>query len=156
MKRIIGTCLVGLALVSCGVAPSNTLRSSGSSGSGTNQWEDEVLAQLDYYHESSNFRYFALDTSHTGVLRPRESESWDLNLTRGQEYVVVGVCDTDCSDVDLVLYDSRGAVYDSDTELDDFPILRFRPSYSGHFSLEVRMYDCRTSVCYYGFSVYRN
>lgn len=49
-----------------------------------------------------------------------------LNLRKGTSYVIVGVCDDDCKDMDLKLYDDNGRLVDSDTAADDTPIAIFR------------------------------
>lgn len=64
----------------------------------------------------------------------------------------VGLCDNDCTDLDLVLLDSGGAVVDSDQLPDDYPIVTApRP---GSYTVEVRMAACADAPCRYGVQAY--
>jgi hypothetical protein len=74
----------------------------------------------------------------------------EARLEAGVEYMIVGVCDYDCSDLDLVLLDEAGEVLEQDLEMDDVPLLSFTPVRSGRLVLEVRMPSCSTEICYFG------
>lgn len=73
-----------------------------------------------------------------------------LNLNSGSSYILVGVCDEDCRDIDLSLYDENNNLIDSDTALDDYPMVEVDPKWSGRFKVEVTMANCNASTCYYG------
>jgi hypothetical protein len=66
----------------------------------------------------------------------------------------VGVCDNDCADVDLVLEDDNGVVIASDTASDDNPVIRFTPSTTDYYWVQVTMPDCRVEPCGYGIGVF--
>lgn len=53
---------------------------------------------------------------------------------------VYGACDSDCSDLDLFLYDMSGNVVSSDTLMDAVPIVT-APS-EGNYVVEVTMPSC--------------
>ena len=78
-----------------------------------------------------------------------------FTLTKGATYAIIGVCDEDCSDIDLELYDANGNSISVDRADDDYPIVRVTPAWTGQFSLEVDMYNCSASYCYYGIGIYR-
>jgi hypothetical protein len=59
-------------------------------------------------------------------LGPEETATHEVTLTGGREYVLVGVCDEDCQDVDLRLLDADGDVLAEDVAADDTPILMVR------------------------------
>jgi len=63
--------------------------------------------------------------------------------------MLIAACDTDCSDVDLILYDANGNTVDSDFELDDFPIVSTTPGRDGVYRLEVQMVACSANPCRY-------
>ena len=69
-------------------------------------------------------------------------------------YMLLGACDTDCDDVDLKILSPRGALLDSDTAADDFPMLTVTPAESGEYTVRVTMARCDTSICYYSLGVY--
>ena len=66
----------------------------------------------------------------------------------------VGVCDADCSDLDLVLRDARGRVLVQDTLVDDTPVVRYRATATQSATLNVIMASCSTSICYYQVGTY--
>jgi hypothetical protein len=78
--------------------------------------------------------------------------SLDLNI--GTQYQIMGACDTDCSDLDFVLYDGRGNQIDQDVELDDVPIVTVTPSRTGTFRVKVTMATCTAEPCRYGIGVF--
>lgn len=67
---------------------------------------------------------------------------------------VMGDCDEDCVDLDLVVYDDAGEVLAED-RLDDFyPIANFLSGASGRITLELHMVDCAAAYCYTAYSVF--
>jgi hypothetical protein len=66
----------------------------------------------------------------------------------------VGVCDNDCSDLDLVLYDADGDQVDSDVQTDDVPIVQVTPRETMRYRVKVLMPTCKTNPCWYGIGVY--
>jgi len=90
-----------------------------------------------------------------GTLGQRSNGQVTVTLEKGASYAVRGVCDTACTDVDLALADSAGAVLAQDGRDDDTPLLRFRAPSSGAFRLRVAMWRCAASACSWGVQVYR-
>lgn len=86
----------------------------------------------------------------TGSLNDDAKDTVNLDLSIGTEYYIVAACDTDCSDVDLVLYDPAGNEVDSDTLMDDFPIVQVTAPRSGTYSVHVSMATCSVNPCRYG------
>jgi hypothetical protein len=80
---------------------------------------------------------------------PGGTDTYPLQLNAGREYVFVGVCDADCSDLDLILRDARGNVLAQDTLVDDTPVVRYRARSTQQAVLNVTMASCSTSICYY-------
>lgn len=83
------------------------------------------------------------------------TDRYEVQLTEGANYAVHGVCDNDCTDLDLKIYDENNNLIAEDTSTDDQPIVQVTPRWSGKFRLEVLMYDCNSAPCYYAVSVYR-
>jgi hypothetical protein len=65
-------------------------------------------------------------------------------------YVFIAVCDYDCRDVNLALYDSDGKLMSEDVADNDQPLLYVNVPREGTFSLEVTIPDCRAIWCTYG------
>ena len=72
----------------------------------------------------------------------------------GRSYIILGVCDNDCSDVDLRLYGPDGSTVIQDLATDDHPTLSFTAPSTGNYRLEVIMATCRQSPCYYGVQLF--
>ena len=81
----------------------------------------------------------------TGTLGAGESESVRVHTCSGMEYEAVGICDPDCSDLDLTAYNATAEVMDSDVLLDDVPIVHFTPAACGFTTLSVEMVECNGS-----------
>ncbi|HEU0302283.1 MAG TPA: hypothetical protein VFR37_22690 [Longimicrobium sp.] len=91
---------------------------------------------------------------YTGSLNDGGSERVRLDLDVGTEYQIMGACDTDCSDLDLTLYDGNGREVDSDLLPDDYPLVTVTVSRSGNFTVEVDMASCSVEPCRYGIGVF--
>lgn len=98
--------------------------------------------------------FVPVDNAVTGTLPQGEDEEFELELEAGTQYIVVGVCDGGCSDLDLVLTRGDDEV-EADRELDDVPMLAIE-NQSGTFVLSVQMATCSSSQCHYGVRVFRS
>ncbi len=87
----------------------------------------------------------------TGALQEGQEMRFSLSLQAGQEYRVLGVCDQDCDDLDLRLFDPGGTEVDSDLLRDAVPLLEISPSTSGEYRVAVLMVGCSIEPC--GFRV---
>jgi hypothetical protein len=81
------------------------------------------------------------------------SDDYTFQLAEGKDYLIVSVCDQDCSDLDLTLFDENNNEIATDTSTDDAPVVEVSPRWSGKFRLNVTMYACGNAPCYYGISV---
>ncbi|MCG6117615.1 MAG: hypothetical protein MEQ07_05390 [Aquimonas sp.] len=119
-----------------------------------NPYESVVRAQLEAAKriaETEGFRR-AFD-DHYDLLGNSASDRYSFELESGREYIIVSVCDQDCSDLDLKLRDENGNVVAEDELDDDAPVVRITPRWSGKFELTVTMFECSSAPCYYGISV---
>jgi hypothetical protein len=91
---------------------------------------------------------------YLGQLEDNTQEQVTLELNGGINYSIVGVCDTDCGDIDLELYDENGNVIDSDTMTDSVPVVEVSPQRDGPFTLIVTMPSCTAPYCYYGLGTF--
>lgn len=80
--------------------------------------------------------------------------NWPVDLVGGSSYLILGVCDNDCSDFDLSLEDGDRGVLASDVLNDDLPIVRFAPSKSGTYWIHPTMVACSVEPCGYGIVVF--
>ncbi len=90
----------------------------------------------------------------TGGMAQGETGSFPITLNVGYDYRVVGVCDRDCSDLDLTLYDQNQTIISQDTSTDDHPVVAVQPSWTGPFTVTALMYNCTVAPCYYALVLY--
>lgn len=79
----------------------------------------------------------------------------DVSVTlSARQYFIVGVCDGDCTDMDLRLFSRGETVLAEDVADDDTPMLSFTAATAGEHRLRVMMPACSSEPCAYGISVY--
>jgi hypothetical protein len=108
-----------------------------------------VAAQLDAV--VNEFALTAGDRA-TGRLGQDGSHVARLRSPGGVIYIV-GVCDENCSDLDIVVRDSSGREVAEDLALDDFPMVHVQ-SNAEVYSVEVRMATC-DGQCNWGVGLFR-
>jgi hypothetical protein len=115
----------------------------------------QVWDQLQTSYTQLQDSDWVLDNYIIGKLARSAKDTWSFSLDSGREYVIVGACDNDCSDLDLRVKDSNGRLIVDDTGVDDRPVTRFRVTSSGRFTVEVEMYACTDAPCFFGFGLFR-
>ena len=70
---------------------------------------------------------------------------------RGARVTIAGVCDIDCTDLDLAVFDGDGRQVVDDIEPDDRPVAQFVVLEPGTFQVRVHMVACKREPC--GFAV---
>lgn len=74
---------------------------------------------------------------------------WNLGTLRGgQTYRILGACDQDCTDVDLIVEDENGIEVGRDVALDDHPVVTITPRHDGPFSVRIGLVNCEIEPCY--------
>ena len=118
-------------------------------------YQDQIRVQLLGAALTLGFGNYNLSHDpYIDTLDRNRSEYLTVNLQGGTSYALVGVCDEDCQDLDLRLYDENGNLVSSDNTSDDTPVVSVTPSWSGQFQVKATMYECSTSYCYYGVGVF--
>jgi hypothetical protein len=86
----------------------------------------------------------------------QQGQTWDVptQLYQGYDYRVLGVCDRDCADLDLVLFDANGQIVTQDTSTTSQPFIGVQPPYNGAFTVRVNMFNCSVAPCYYALALY--
>ena len=122
---------------------------------GQNQFERQVRAQLDRVGANLAKKGFQLTTQvYTGDLDDERNEEVTVRLRAGVSYAIVGVCDEDCDDLDIVLYNAAGREITSDVEDDDVPVVEIRPDADGTFTARAVMANCKANPCAYGLGLF--
>jgi hypothetical protein len=119
------------------------------------QWDQQVRRMLR--DAATRFEREGYRMSHeiyTGSLNDDSRELVTVQLDAGRQYYLMGACDTDCDDMDLLLFDPAGAQVSSDLLTDDFPIVNTAVERAGRYRVEVRMPSCSAQPCRYGLGVF--
>ena len=119
------------------------------------RWDRQVLR---YAQETTRKlgaqRFEQTGESRSGALNTTESTSFTVTLRAGYSYVVTGVCDDDCTELDLALYAANGYEVDAARNAGNAPILRVAPRETMVYHVKVSMTGCRTNPCSYGVAVF--
>lgn len=85
-----------------------------------------------------------------------QGQSWNIpaELHAGVDYRVLGVCDRDCADLDLVVFDNNGVQVAQDTATSNQPVVAVAPVYTANFTVQVQMFNCTVAPCYYAIALY--
>lgn len=84
-------------------------------------------------------------------MQPSTDYRFDIALTGGGAYTIVGACDGDCTNVDIELIDrATGGVVASDMLPDDYPVVNFTPPANGQYIVRLLMQQCSVAPCYAG------
>jgi hypothetical protein len=136
-------------MVGLGLSPATVAVSQGSS----------ITQTLN--RELAAARASFVPSGQRSVLSPRTDslseggeDSYSIPLVAGRSYTLLGVCDNDCSDLDITLYDENNNLIDQDTLTDDRPIVKVTPRRSARFRMEVTMASCSDEPCFYAVAVY--
>jgi hypothetical protein len=77
-----------------------------------------------------------------------------VTLEVGGDYRFIGVCDNDCGDLDLVVYDQNNVLVAQDNLADATPIAAVAPQWTGPFTVQAVMHNCTVAPCYYAVVLY--
>jgi len=121
----------------------------------SSQWDSQVEEQLASTGQLFSAHGFEpTHDTYTGTLRTSEFEYLTVTLHAGTRYALVGMCDTDCRELDLELYNADGREVEADREPNDAPLVAASPDVTQQYRLKVIMSTCSASPCYYGIGVY--
>lgn len=85
------------------------------------------------------------------AIQPGADHQFPVNLQSGTNYSFVGVCDVDCSNIDLeLLKGDTGEVVGSDLLDDDIPVVTYAPAANGRYFVRLILRDCTQAPCYIG------
>jgi hypothetical protein len=125
-------------------------------GRSQTQWESLVRIKLGAVALLLNLvdAHLAYDP-YVGRLQNNTYTDLIVTLHQGVDYALVGVCDNDCRDMDLKLYNEEGDLVVKDTAPDSTPAVEIVPRRTQDFRVRVLMEKCSDNPCYYGLGVYQ-
>lgn len=135
-----------------GQTPQGVQTAAGGGGQNYQQQINDRLAAVAPTFTSRGYQQLTQPVS--GSLEQGAVANVPINLEAGGEYSIVGVCDGDCGDLDLVLYDQNSVLISQDNAADATPIVSVAPQWSGPFTVQVVMHNCTVSPCFYALALY--
>jgi len=85
-----------------------------------------------------------------GAMNGRMTDSKFVDLQAGVRYAIVGVCDENCSDIDLRIFGPNAAKVAEDVQQNNTPTLEFTAPAAGRYRLAVEMVCCNANPCAWG------
>lgn len=140
----LGLWAASIGLLGC--ASLSAPRTSAEVASGL-QREAKNIAAGRGFAGSQAFNAGALDERQSGTLR--------YALKAGERYIAIGLCDEQCKDIDLGVYDEDGVEIASDRQEDAIPIVEFGADEDALAVVRVKMIRCDLEPCEYGVGAYR-
>lgn len=125
--------------------------------SATSMAQSDCLVQkqvLDWCVELAKENLVISHALHYASLSNGGSERLEITLEGGHSYKIAAVCDGDCGDLDLCLFDEAGDQVACDTSEDSVPLLSIEANANSGATLEVKMYDCKVNPCRYGVAIF--
>lgn len=89
-----------------------------------------------------------------GGLNAGQGRQFSVMLRAGQDYRIVGVCETRCRDFDMRLLDPDNRLIGQDVLEDSVPVIHIRPRTTGRHTIEAAMIRCSGAPCWFAFNVY--
>ena len=89
----------------------------------------------------------------SGMLNTDEAASFQTTLTQGTSYAIIGVCDDDCSRLQLTLVKPGGSEIAKERNSESLPALHFTPQATLSYGIRVVMEGCHWNPCWYAVAV---
>ncbi len=130
-----------------------------SNASFADQFVDQVGKQLDNAARtfSEMNGYVQTHDTYIGKIDAHGISSarfLTLELLKGIDYAILGVCDKDCTDINLELFDENQNSLDADYQLDNKPLVKISPKWTSVFKVKITIPRCKASRCTYGIGVF--
>lgn len=118
-------------------------------------YQDQILGRLGQVEQAfASQGWTQIAAPVTGQLNQGATMTHPVTMNVGGEYRIIGVCDNDCSDLDLTLLDGYGNPISQDNSTDATPIVSVVPTSSGQFNVNAHMFQCTVQPCYYALVMY--
>jgi len=112
---------------------------------------DQLLERADRVYAEHD--YVKLGWERQSVLKKGAEQIFTITLTGGKEYSLIGVCDSDCENLDIYVTDDKGREVTKDDEPDDYPVVYIKQG--GTMTIRVVMKGCYDSPCEFGIKAYK-
>lgn len=106
----------------------------------------------DFHTQLDDWQDMGYEEAYGGVngnLRNGQTVDWTYKAYAGERYLNFAVCDEDCGDIDLYLYDQNGRLVAKDTDRDSIPFVAWTVSATQTLKVVVKMENCDYNPCEY-------
>lgn len=122
---------------------------------GQNVYQQQILQQLAQVEQAFVAQGFQqVSQPVTGQLGAGQYQNWPVSMSVGYDYRIIGVCDNDCGNIDLIIYDENNVQVAQDVLADATPIAAVAPAWTGAFTAQAVMQHCNVQPCYYALVLY--
>jgi len=117
------------------------------------RWERQVQQRVQRAIEAVGPASGLPVIQRSGMLNTDEAASFQTTLMQGRYYTIVGVCDDDCSRLQLTLVKPGGSEIAKERNSESLPALHFTPETTLSYGIRVVMEGCRWNPCWYAVAV---
>ena len=120
-----------------------------------NSFEQMVARLLGTQHEYEDFERADAPDWIGELRRPNQNRQVEttFQLEAGVTYRIVGACDSDCTNMDLEVFDAAGAKVGENLAFDDHPYVELTLTAAGAYRVHPWVVECNNSPCYGGVRV---
>lgn len=130
------------------------LRLLPTAGNGADVTSDVGVPRLDFPDELLGYR--RVGEQESGNLTAGSASSFDRILMAPDRYTIVGMCDEQCRDIDLAVYDANEQLIEEDVLDDNLPFVSFDAEETGTYRIRMKMWDCTNDGgCAWRTQIYR-
>jgi hypothetical protein len=97
---------------------------------------------------------FQVTNLYTYTIEDQKEHYIPVYLRRGTEYLIEGVCDDNCNDLDLKLYNDSGNLITYDNSSEKAAAVSYTPRFSGNYRIHIIMSSCSLYFCDYGVGIF--
>jgi hypothetical protein len=119
---------------------------------GQQRWEQQVQGRLARAVDVLQTSRLPV-VKRSGMLNSDEEASFQTPLVEHTSYVIVAVCDDDCSRLQLTLLSPSGSDVAKERNSESLPTLRFTAATTAVYGIRVVMEGCRWNPCWYAIAV---
>ena len=117
------------------------------------RWERQVQERAQRAIEAVTTPSPRAVVKRSGMLNTDEAAFFQTTLVQGTSYAILGVCDDDCSRLQLTLLSPSGSDIAKERNSESFPTLRFTAATTAVYGIRVVMEGCRWNPCWYAVAV---
>ena len=89
-----------------------------------------------------------------GKVKERAEVPFTAKLSSDVSYTILGVCDDNCSDLNLTLNNKQGDKISNDEKQDGIPVISFTPTENSDYRITARPDKCSTEKCEFGMALF--